>query len=301
MAFDNLSIIHLISDIDTVNTDNLLDRPVICSYTIDLAEENWDHTFQKLFSTQHPYFSLTIMVRDKVEFTDNWFNKLTLVLCHQCYFKNNNKLLIGIRYQGDNKKDIEKFSSELQLRLYSQGITNLQFIRVSPAELMNDTCFVFYNENTEDVDFESWYAHCLSQSHSRLNIYMLHEDITKTDRMIRQRHQAEKNLEAQQPLFYRHLKLAQAKAGDLSKYEMMIAELTEDIASKTAYLDFLLGKFKDGESIDVNAVMQIKRFYYHEYEILPLWYKRFGHIIKVITGKRTFRSLFDDKVKKYRD
>ncbi len=41
-------------------------------------------------------------------------------------------------------------------------------------------------------------------------------------------------------------------------------------------------------------------WYHHEYEILPLWYKRFGHIIKVIMGKRTFRSLFSDDVKKYK-
>lgn len=43
------------------------------------------------------------------------------------------------------------------------------------------------------------------------------------------------------------------------------------------------------------------KYYYYEYEILPKWYKQFGHIIKVIMGKRTFRSLFSDNVKKYKD
>lgn len=33
-------------------------------------------------------------------------------------------------------------------------------------------------------------------------------------------------------------------------------------------------------------------WYKKEYEILPLWYKRFGHIIKVAKGKRTLKSLF---------
>lgn len=36
----------------------------------------------------------------------------------------------------------------------------------------------------------------------------------------------------------------------------------------------------------------ILEWYKKEYEVLPKWYKRFGHIIKVITGKRTFKSLF---------
>lgn len=38
--------------------------------------------------------------------------------------------------------------------------------------------------------------------------------------------------------------------------------------------------------------MQLFHYYQNQYEVLPLWYKRFGHIIKVMTGKRTFASLF---------
>jgi len=37
---------------------------------------------------------------------------------------------------------------------------------------------------------------------------------------------------------------------------------------------------------------EILDWYHKEYEVLPLWYKRFGHIIKVFKGKRTFKSLF---------
>jgi len=42
-------------------------------------------------------------------------------------------------------------------------------------------------------------------------------------------------------------------------------------------------------------------WYHNEYEILPTWYKRTGHIIKVLMGRRSFLSLFNDKVKKYKD
>jgi len=48
-------------------------------------------------------------------------------------------------------------------------------------------------------------------------------------------------------------------------------------------------------------VTELQRFYDNEYEILPLWYKRLGHLIKVVMGKRSFRSLFDDKEKRYQD
>jgi len=53
-----------------------------------------------------------------------------------------------------------------------------------------------------------------------------------------------------------------------------------------------------GHHDEVNYIL---RFYKNEYEILPLWYKRFGHIIKVLQGKRSFRSLYDKRVKKYKD
>jgi len=35
---------------------------------------------------------------------------------------------------------------------------------------------------------------------------------------------------------------------------------------------------------------KIIEFYHSEYEVLPLWYKRFGHMIKLLTGKRKVRS-----------
>jgi hypothetical protein len=50
-----------------------------------------------------------------------------------------------------------------------------------------------------------------------------------------------------------------------------------------------------------NAARELQQYYDREYEVLPTWYKRFGHIVKVMMGKRTFRSLFRDDVKKYKD
>lgn len=49
-----------------------------------------------------------------------------------------------------------------------------------------------------------------------------------------------------------------------------------------------------------HAAKEIQDYYTKEYEILPLWYKRFGHLLKVLTGKRTFSSLFRNDLKKYK-
>lgn len=50
-----------------------------------------------------------------------------------------------------------------------------------------------------------------------------------------------------------------------------------------------------------HSTKELQRYYDQEYEVLPLWYKRVGHLIKVLTGKRTFKSLFRDDVKKYKE
>ena len=54
------------------------------------------------------------------------------------------------------------------------------------------------------------------------------------------------------------------------------------------------------KKLDKNQYYELQKWYNNEYEVLPIWYKRLGHVIKVITGKRTFRSLFDDSAKKHK-
>ncbi len=61
------------------------------------------------------------------------------------------------------------------------------------------------------------------------------------------------------------------------------------------YLEFI----SISKAVQQKEYYEMLEWYNNEYEILPLWYKRFGHIIKVILGKRSFRSLFSNHVKKY--
>ncbi len=61
------------------------------------------------------------------------------------------------------------------------------------------------------------------------------------------------------------------------------------------YQDFL----SLSKTVQEKEYYEVLDWYHKEYEILPLWYKRVGHIIKVLMGKRTFRSLFNNKVKKH--
>jgi hypothetical protein len=76
----------------------------------------------------------------------------------------------------------------------------------------------------------------------------------------------------------------------MAAYEQRFRLLEISLQNKDLYLEIQ----KQDLAIALN-------WYKYEYDILPLWYKQFGHIIKVLMGKRSFRSLFNDHVKKYKD
>ena len=86
------------------------------------------------------------------------------------------------------------------------------------------------------------------------------------------------------PLYLLLNKVSLARKLALSKHR-------EDLWQKRAqlYLSFLTLSKEIGQS----EYYGVKEWYHKEYEVLPLWYKQFGHIIKVLSGKRSFKSLFN--------
>jgi hypothetical protein len=61
--------------------------------------------------------------------------------------------------------------------------------------------------------------------------------------------------------------------------------LQERLRNAETTVGIIRSKYKDDYDILFN-------WYQQEYEVLPGWYKRFGQLIKVLTGKRTAKSLF---------
>jgi hypothetical protein len=80
--------------------------------------------------------------------------------------------------------------------------------------------------------------------------------------------------------------LRQASLQQIHQIELLNSQRTEAVHEKTD------GKLlKEIEDLKKNRDA-IQEWYSKEYEILPKWYKRTGHVIKAFMGKRTFRSLF---------
>lgn len=45
---------------------------------------------------------------------------------------------------------------------------------------------------------------------------------------------------------------------------------------------------------------EIQQYYDSEYEVLPGWFKKAGHLLKVVTGKRTWSSLLNKNIKNFK-
>jgi glycosyltransferase involved in cell wall biosynthesis len=81
-----------------------------------------------------------------------------------------------------------------------------------------------------------------------------------------------------------------------------LVTLTEELRLKNTSLQDEVnyirrtGNMDSGESAE-GRLEKIKEWYRKEYEELPLWYKRFGHLLKVLKGKRSLKSLFSKSEK----
>lgn len=104
--------------------------------------------------------------------------------------------------------------------------------------------------------------------------------------------QAELEFKQQSPLIYSLIRTNQALEKELHTLGNRHSGTEMELRHQKQYVEVLRSD---------HATKELQNYYTREYEILPLWYKRFGHIIKVLTGKRTFQSLFRHDVKKYKD
>ena len=119
----------------------------------------------------------------------------------------------------------------------------------------------------------------------------------KIDEVVNILRQAEETIQLQMPQTYALLKENMSLRGEEHKLVSKTQLLQEQLDS----LDSYHGNYNSSFNRQKRQITELLQFYKNEYEILPLWYKRFGHVLKVLMGKRSFKSLFNDKVKKYKD
>ena len=72
--------------------------------------------------------------------------------------------------------------------------------------------------------------------------------------------------------------------------DRLVQQITNPTSGDTNNEELM--KLQNQIDIEHDRADSILQWYKREYEVLPGWYKRFGHVIKAFKGKRTFKSLF---------
>jgi hypothetical protein len=154
----------------------------------------------------------------------------------------------------------------------------------------------FYLINNLEIIEDAYYNFLRTSMNSNKQIIISNDSYKEDiDHIITKLENAENRLQINDPAIYNLLELNK-KTG----------QSIESLNDRIRYYQEALEVKKSGASTAYDSdyrkkIIDIVEFYHYEYEILPSWFKKFGHIIKVLIGKRSFRSLFNDNVKKYKD
>ena len=260
---------------------------IFFSILVNPAEsERLQNVYEFMENTRPSQFGLTLDIVEQLAAENIQF--ITSFLFLPSYLKIGQDPIINL--SGTSQELLGKTGSALSAYLASQGFNNVtinQLVTTTQSEAKSCCLFTspeellkYYKEILQNGQYYNnsifYYVSSMETFYSTLSSLQQVENEFKQD----------------------HSKLYAL----INKNRILEKEISE-LRRKMAYIETELSYQKHHNDIlrSDHSTKELQKYYDHEYEILPAWYKRFGHILKVITGKRTFRSLFRDDVKKYKN
>jgi hypothetical protein len=258
--------------------------------------------YKKLFlSNSHTPFALFISVNNgetlALETFEKYLEHLVSFSFHYSYNKSNgdNPLFIF----ESTTEGADKYISSLRKALTDQGYNALETILIdqtrSATDIKESNTICLYPQSGSG-DFVSGYFREIRAITSSGNTFFFFLDNPADIRPVLSTiEEAEEMLKKEAPQAWSLLKENRAMAVKQQELQNQATILAEKLESLGNY--HLHNNAPD--SVYKKQVIELQEFYNTEYEVLPLWFKRLGHVVKVLTGKRTFKSLYNDNVKKY--
>jgi hypothetical protein len=293
--------------IDFSKYDNLpkvqLPENAYISYKISTASIHLiDFFYRKLFSSPEKYpFCLLISLENELNKPAGGFDSLVDFLVafsfHFRYIKVNYDSPL-ILFEID-KEETNEYISIIKEALKGHGYNDIETVviyknNISPTERKKNIRFDLH-DNIDGLLCE--YISSIKKLNSSDSSFFFFLDKPENLPEILDRIQkAETIIREDLPQTYYLLKENISLRAEEQELLLKIELLGEQLNSLNNYHLY----YNSSDTRYKRQITELLKFYKSEYEILPLWYKRFGHILKVIMGKRTFRSLFNDNVKKYK-
>ena len=255
--------------------------------------------YKKIFSLPQKYpFCLLIDLnsqRSKAESEINEFVDLLVSFSFSLNYIKTSYDAPRVLFELSNAED-KKYVSVICDAFKNQG-----YDYIEPALIYSDRALQDNERTNFRFDLQKSVTHLLHDYISSIKrvdssgsyFFFFLEDPAKLYEILDIIQKAETTIREDTPQTYYLLKENMSASAKERRSIVKIGLLQEELDSLKAYNLF--------PTREKDRTKELQQWYDKEYEILPLWYKRVGHVLKVLMGKRTFRSLFDDNVKKYKD
>ena len=261
------------------------DSGIILSYLITTSnQKKIEETYQFFSEKNIRKFSLTLIIDTPL---DNYFlYYLVSFFFLPGYLKINSHVSINFIYKKD--KLLNTGQNDLMEISARQGIKNLQINVLAfeylstPTKAQLNTSLLFSNIDnfklvyTNTLQSSTFYDNTFYINHKAIELEKLHSIITNANDFIKINNRS---------LYDVALK-SQILSLENSKLKLKQISLINELENYKTHITVLKS---------VHEATELQLYYDKEYEVLPIWYKRFGHILKFIMGKRNFKSLFNNK------
>lgn len=259
--------------------DLLPEENIYCSILVDpLSPQAMENAYALIGSNGLPICSLTLTIQDIL--TPESIRSITSFLFLPSYIRVGGRAVINLT--GGNVALVNDALSHLNTYFSAQGFPDLA-LNVIPPEKIHDGTGPFLTLYKESL--------YIDRGSDRMLFYCI-PDGQPLRSLVTALHQLEEDCRKNSPDRYSLLLANRKLESELLDLRTRQTATEKELANQRQYVDILRSD---------HSTRELQDYYNNEYEILPLWYKRFGHILKVFAGKRTFRSLFRDNVKKYKD
>jgi len=261
-------------------------------FCLDLSQEPEDmkalYLILQRLPRENPFAILLTGKSLAQRVSDSYLESILTLFFQPSYFLDFEIPVIFLRQNAINQAGFIERLSEICLK---QGLP-LLMLKTKSADSVEKPETHVYEVRTCDLDLnaivERWLTQYLEYNNPSEIHFLFEKNGPGLPAVLDTMHK--KELDLYNTEIYKYASLFYEKQKLISKYKNELDLMVSVEKNTQGYLR--MQKKQTADNVE---------WYHHEYEVLPAWYKRFGHFIKVLTGKRTFRSLFSDKVKKYKD
>jgi hypothetical protein len=185
-----------------------------------------------------------------------------------------------------NREMLETVASRLELSLIHQGITRFRIYQVITARDQDVTGIATLSSL---ASLEKDYLRLLNtDSFYDQSLFVRVDDRAEITGAFNLLRKTEDHFRAQHPRLYQLALTAQRQASALNKLKLQQLALEAELKYQQEHNEILRA---------THPAKELQDYYNAQYEVLPAWYKRFGHLLKLISGKRTFHALTKQRKK----